>query len=604
HLEAHGITQQPNPNSYTGFYDDDGDVNTPPLAVRSYGEHSLGPAPGTGTPFDHDGDPATPDAIRGGIPGPGGAIYDPLSPWEIDRPADNYRRQTNNRISFEPIWTLDNGISLRLLSSFIQMDRLQLEGGDSRVADALTGFQLGPDMLTYSHEFNIISPEGQRVEWLVGFYRNSRHTELSLNIPLDNPTCGWQYDGSWIPCSASELGVGLSALRLYWTSTDDVDHNAVFGQVNFDLTDELELVVEGRFNQDDNVQQRQINVTPFHLEGGPPIPPEFSLCPGQADANTFYCPPGTGNVGAVTTPPLVWPVQGEDGEQVTYKVGLNWEPADGHFFYAFTARGYKSGQTAPLGTKPVVAEIVDDIEVGWKGTMLDGQLYAELGIYSMDYSNMQMSAFRPGTSESSFGATNIGDSTIEGVEGSIRFFAGGFGISGSFNVSNSKLGAITTVDQNSLPLAIPGGPGNTFPGAVSAGCTAANAGGLGCFDYGPYFLTLSGAENLFSPELSYNFTVDYAIQLSNGATLTPAVSLNHADTAYSSILQRPGDLFYTTGERDLVNFNLTYEHNDWTVQLFGTNVSDELFIEGHSNDGQAVLYGDPEVWGIRARMDF
>ena len=351
HLEGHGIPQQPNPQPYTGFFDDDGDPATPSIAVTSYGRHSLGPAPGTGTPFDHDGDPATPDAIRGGIPGPGGVEYDPVDPWEINMPRDQFRRQTNNRISFEPIWTLDNGISLRLLSSYIQMDRLQLENGDSAVADSLTGFHLGPDMLTYSHEFNIISPEGQRLEWLIGLYRSSRHTELSLNIPLDNPTCGWQFDGSWIPCLQDEVGVGASNLRLYWTSTDDVDHNAVFGQINFDLTDELELVVEGRFNQDDNVQVRQVVVTPFTLEGpNPPggIPPSFSPCPGQADTNTFYCPPNTGNVGAVAPPFLVWPVQGEDGELWTYKVGFNWEPADGHYFYAFSARGYKSGQTAPF----------------------------------------------------------------------------------------------------------------------------------------------------------------------------------------------------------------------------------------------------------------
>jgi iron complex outermembrane receptor protein len=605
HLESHGTPQQPNPNSYTGAFDHDNDINTPPLSVTSYGQHSLGPAPGTGTPFDHDSDPLTPDAIRNGTPGPGGVLYDPADPWAIDIPVDQYRRQTNNRISFEPIWTLDSGLTVRVLSSFIQMDRLEAQNADldSQVADRLTGFHLGPDMLTYSHEFNLISPEGQRLEWLVGLYRNSRHTELSLNIPLDNPGCGWQFDGSWIPCSQEDLGIGASNLRLYWTSTDDVDHNAVFGQINFDLTDELELVFEGRFNQDDNVQVRQINVTPFTVEGGGG-PPGFAQCPGQADRNTFLCPPGTGEVGTVAPPFLVWPVAGEDGEQATYKVGVNWEPADGHFIYAFVARGYKSGQTAPLDSDPVVAEIVDDIELGWKGTVLDGKLYAELGIYSMNYENMQMSAFRPGTSESSFGATNIGDSTIEGFEGAIQFYAGGFGLSGSFNVSNSELGAITTVDQNSLPLALPAGPGNTFPGATSRGCTPANAGAFGCFDYGPYLFTVQGAENLFSPELSYNFTVDYAIQLANGGTLTPAVSFNHADTAYSSILQRPADRFYTMDERDLVNVNLTYEKDDWTVQLFSTNVTNELFIEGHSNTGQSILYGDPEVWGIRARMDF
>ena len=601
HLEGHGIPQQPNPLPYTGFYDDDSDPATPSVPVTSYGRHSLGPAPGTGVAFDHDGDPLTPDAIRGGIPGPGGVEYDPIDPWEINYPYDQFRRQTNNRISFEPIWTLDSGITLRFLSSYIQMDRLQLENGDSSVADALTGFHLGPDMLTYSHEFNIISPEGQRLEWLVGMYRSSRHTELSLNIPLDNPTCGWQFDGSWVPCQPNEIGVGISDFRLYWTSTDDVEHNAIFGQINYDLTDELEIVVEGRFNQDRNVQVRQTVFTTHTLASGT-APADFSRCPGQADANVFFCPPNTGNVGAVAPPFLVWPVQGEDGELATYKVGLNWEPADGHYFYAFTARGYKSGQTAPLTSDPIVAEIVDDIEIGWKGTMLDGQLYAEFGIFSMDYSDMQMAGFRAGATDSAFGTVNIGDSSIDGIEGSIRYFVGGFGLNASFNMVDSELGSLTTVDSNSLPFPPPA-PGQLYPGDTGRGCTPAIALN-GCFDYSPYFITQTGAENLFSPELTYTISLDYAFQLANGGTLTPSVSLNHSDAAFTSIVQRPGDIFYTTGERDLVNLNLTYERDDWTVQLFGSNITDELFIEGHSNNSQAVLYGDPEVWGIRARMDF
>jgi iron complex outermembrane receptor protein len=380
---------------------------------------------------------------------------------------------------------------------------------------------------------------------------------------------------------------------LYWTSTDDIDHNAIYGQLNFDLTDELELLVEGRYNQDDNVQVRQLVVSPFQTafpDGG-----FTELCPGQILGSSFYCPPGTGNVG--TVPPdaaLTW-----DDEIPTFKVGLNWEPADGHFLYAFVARGYKSGQTTPGGANQVVEEVVDDIEIGWKGTMLDGRLYAEFGIFSMDYTDMQLSGFRTSATESSGGVVNIGDSTIDGFEGAIRLVVGGFGLNGSFNYVDSELGEIATVDTRALPLPNPG-PGGFYPGDINKGCPSTNP--IGCFDYSPYFQSLRGSENLFAPELTYNFSVDYAFELGNGATLTPTVSFNHADTAFSSLLQRPGDLYYTTQERDLINVNLTYVKDDWTVQLFGTNVSDEIFIEGA--EGNNVLYGDPEQWGVRVRMDF
>jgi iron complex outermembrane receptor protein len=207
---------------------------------------------------------------------------------------------------------------------------------------------------------------------------------------------------------------------------------------------------------------------------------------------------------------------------------------------------------------------------------------------------MQMSGFRTATNESDNAVVNIGDSTIEGIEGSIRFVAGGFGLNASFNYTNSDLGSLTTIDTRALPIDDTGG---IYPGDVNKGCT-----GAFCFDYSPYFITLSGSQNLFSPELTYNLGIDYAFQLGNGGTLTPGLTFNHADEAFSSILQFPGDLYYTTEQRDLVNFNLTYERDDWTVQFFGTNITDEVFIEGAP--GGSVLYGDPEVWGFRARMDF
>ena len=98
--------------------------------------------------------------------------------------------------------------------------------------------------------------------------------------------------------------------------------------------------------------------------------------------------------------------------------------------------------------------------------------------------------------------------------------------------------------------------------------------------------------------------MDYAFQLSGGGTITPALSFNHADSTYTNTLQTPGDNYYRTDDRDVMNFSVTYERNGWNVQLFATNVTDEVYIEGHSNTASSVFYGDPMVVGLRARMTF
>lgn len=582
-LHAYGVPDQPNPYPYTGFRDHDCNPDTASIPVMTYDSNAQGPIPGTGTLADHDCDPLTPEVYVGGTPGPGGAIYDPLDPWVIDNRIAESRVQTNNRLTADLSYTFESGISFRSLTTAIQMDRLQVEGGNSAVFQSPTGFQLGPGMLTWSQEFNIISPEGQRLEWLVGAYRSDRHTELHLNIPLGNPDCGWEYDGSWTPCPT----LGTRAGSFYWTSNDDVVHSAIYGQINYQLNEAIELRVEARMNDDDNVQTRAPFVFTFATmpTAANPVP-----CPGQIPGSFFYCPDPTPDF-SNPQPLLTW-----DDTQSTYKVGVNWEPQDGHFFYAFVAQGYKSGQSTTPTAEPIRAEVVDDIELGWKGTLADGRLYAELGVYHMDYTDMQVSSFVTDATTSGQSVRNVGDSTIKGIEGSVSWYVGKLGLNGTFGYTSSELGEITTVDQRALPFSLPFG--QPFPGDSSKGCVGTLP---ECFDYSPYFITLTGSENLFSPELTYTLSADYAFELSGGGTLTPRLSFNHSDEAYESVLQQPTDRYYTTDERDIWNIAITYERNDWTVQLFGTNITDELYLEGAGN---SVIYGDPEVWGFRARMSF
>ena len=95
---------------------------------------------------------------------------------------------------------------------------------------------------------------------------------------------------------------------------------------------------------------------------------------------------------------------------------------------------------------------------------------------------------------------------------------------------------------------------------------------------------------------------DYAFQLQGGGTLTPSLSFSHADATYTNTLQERDNDYYRTEKRDIANFSLTFDREDWNVQFFVNNFSDELFIEG--SDGGSVIYGDPRTVGFRARRAF
>ena len=103
--------------------------------------------------------------------------------------------------------------------------------------------------------------------------------------------------------------------------------------------------------------------------------------------------------------------------------------------------------------------------------------------------------------------------------------------------------------------------------------------------------------------MTYTLGFDYTVELKGGGTLTPSVSYNYSDSAYASLLQRTDDDYYRTDPRKLANLSVSYKKDNWDVQFYSTNVTDQLFIEG-VNAGSSVLYGDPRVTGVRMRMKF
>jgi outer membrane receptor protein involved in Fe transport len=112
---------------------------------------------------------------------------------------------------------------------------------------------------------------------------------------------------------------------------------------------------------------------------------------------------------------------------------------------------------------------------------------------------------------------------------------------------------------------------------------------------------LDGVEQLNTPKLSYNLSANYLFQLNDGGTLMPRLTYRHADDNYTSILQVPGENYYTRDKVDTFDLSVTYTMNDWTIQTFINNVTDEVYV---TNAGASLLYCDPRTVGVRARMTF
>lgn len=325
----------------------------------------------------------------------------------------------------------------------------------------------------------------------------------------------------------------------------------VFGAATYNLTPTLELQVGARYSADEMKFQGFTRITP-----GPTLPANAS----------------------------------GDGDQWTGKVALNWKPNSDNLIYGFWAKGYKSGGANTNGV-PFDPETVQDYEIGWKSTLLDGHLRTQLGAFYMKYDGFQAVTYDPTTTRTA--TTNATASTIKGFEAQAQLQFGGFGADASLAYVNSEMGTLTLVNTRLLPGGSATGLGVQCPAGVPSNPPL-------CFNYQPFTVTINGAANPYAPEWTGNVGMQYAFDLGDG-TLTPRVDVAYIGSQWTSFFQAPRDYL---AARTVVNLQLTYERHDWTVQGYATNVADKRYISGQSAFGDNQFYGAPRQFGVRVTRRF
>jgi len=261
----------------------------------------------------------------------------------------------------------------------------------------------------------------------------------------------------------------------------------------------------------------------------------------------------------------------------------------GQYFYAFWARGYKSGGTI-VGTSGFKPEIVNDYELGWKTQLLDNHVQTSLGGYWMRYQDMQLPVLNPVNGRNA--VTNIATSTIRGIEFTGNGQFGGLGVNLSATVDNSKIGSVTEVENFRLPTAANG----------QVQCAVGQVGG--CFDYTPYITNLSGEQNPYTPKFTASATLNYRIAMGSDSTLLPSVTFTYTGPQFDSIFQT--DNYYLLTARHLLNTSLTFNSGQWQVQAYCNNCANETYVAGAGgvSSGDVWYYGSPRQIGVRLHRDF
>lgn len=290
--------------------------------------------------------------------------------------------------SLRLVWDTDYG-TFTATSSYTDIE----EWGDSdqfpytnaRSAPELFGFdgtQTGFfDISAFSQEIRFSSPADRRLRWEAGAYYLDWERFVSLSTGVDT---------------------GAGIIRLEREPTTDpsnpstsflADENnneavAFFGQINYDITEQFELSLAARYDDEERVQ----DVSPLQFPAGQP---------GARNEESF--------------------------DKFQPKVTLRYKPNDRSNWYFTYGEGFRSGQFNQNGIADVaaaagitgVSDVADQeesssFELGYKGLFLDDTLRLSAGVFRTEVEGQQFFSFIGAISAQIL--TNIDEVDLQGGE--------------------------------------------------------------------------------------------------------------------------------------------------------------------------------------------
>ena len=461
----------------------------------------------------------------------------PLSTSDLYRVANNFEgvlaKDKMARGIMEVNYDLEDAGNFRWISG-IQYINTHIRNDDDGSASVDNRIHIRPIFRVYTSEATYLSPDEERFRWLIGaFFRRE-----VLWFP-DN-------DGFYVYAGPGTPGTEI--LNIQWRTPRQTE--ALYGQAAYDLTDELEIVAGVRAQ---HYKMEQVATTLFLGSIGFPF--------------------GTSGTRDSTY----------EEEPITYKVALNWEATDEHYFYAFIATGNTTGgHSVLLGTPPgpnlgFDNQKTTDYEAGWKGTLMEGQLLTQFGGFYTnieDYQATFSEVITPTLTRTTF--QNIQDDTIVyGIELQAQAKIDDFGL--DFNAAwiHSELGE-TVVRDVTPPMSD---------------------------------LHTGGKQVPWTPNWTFNIGLEYDFHVFEDATLTPRITYSWVDdqTVTATDRFRNGVYIDRIFAHELVNLQLTLATEDWLVQAYMTNALEEQYIQAHSGDtipDPDAYANEPMRYGLRVTKNF
>ncbi|MCX2982604.1 TonB-dependent receptor [Halieaceae bacterium IMCC14734] len=470
-------------------------------------------------------------------------------------------------------WNMNGGMTLKSTTGYRKMDTDILRDSDNDPQDYFSvGTQFEQDQFSQEFVLNGLA-FNDRLDWVVGAYyfkESAKHdTQVNVATGLYEALVG-------LPLSVvdPETGVPLAFfaqpldLTLRYEREQDVENIALFAHTSFSLTDDLRLILAGRYTQEEKdfelYSYKEASQSPI-VAPGPTDPASCSDVTAQGPGSFYSCK--------------------DDWSEFSPKVGLDYQLNDEMMTYFHVSRGFRSGgfngrPTSAADVSVVDPETLTSFELGFKSEWMDNRLRMNGAIFYNEYEDQQILVNRPSSIAAgglALVVDNAAESELKGFEleitavptDGLTLIAGASYVDPEFkefdilvpDPSDPTGGTIIVEDASDRPFAsVPEWQGN-----------------LGA----QYEFALGGMGNMrLRADMVYKDDVFYT-----NDTQAATFDLLHADA-------------YT-----VFNAGITYisPSDKWQLALVGKNLTDEREING----GFSVdAFGTTDVSTLAPRMYF
>lgn len=337
--------------------------------------------------------------------------------------------------------------------------------------------------------------------------------------------------------------------RFFGDSTND--SYAAFGEAQYRFDFGLALVAGGRFTQEKKVYAAK------RLTGAilaPVTSYDTASDPGVFEKGVF-----------------------------TYRVGANWRFNENIFAFATVSTGFKSGAfqeqptNATLARSPTSPEKATNYEIGVKTDFFDRRVRANVSAFLMDYTDFQTIKVVPDASQGPVGTRvtiDTADARIKGIE------------------TELVLAPIDWFDASVRYTYLE----PFFTRFIQTSAFLA--------DGSPVFT--NGAGNRLSRTPQHAVVADAGLQSPRDADwgwLRGAVTMDYQSNVFENNIN---DFKEYRQPRTLWDASLTYHWEDYSVQVWGHNLTNETYRIWQTNGGtyQFVQYGAPRQYGVTLSAAF